>query len=265
NPCEPYGFDDVAPLLPVGSQYILPYLSLHRTALQHIQVLDDIQGEAAYVHFLPFVFGHGPLISTITCLEITFDDLDAQELASRCLGSIRFWKLPNLFELVFSCQKTRAHYRDTPQESANVLAKLLHWLSRAKRLRAVRMSCEAASVLPDDAELNEVVIALPPNLEYVTWHVPFSTTTHHYRVLRLPSPTAAHEPSLGIVTGSNQQTKQSSEAAAPQHPQARLQRLPASFRPKVNKKTGVWEDLDDDRTRNTLYDHMGDEPVLKYA
>ncbi|CAD6886815.1 unnamed protein product [Tilletia laevis] len=127
------------------------------------------------------------------------------------------------------------------------------------------MSCEAASVLPDDAELNEVVIALPPNLEYVTWHVPFSTTTHHYRVLRLPSPTAAHEPSLGIVTGSNQQTKQSSEAAAPQHPQARLQRLPASFRPKVNKKTGVWEDLDDDRTRNTLYDHMGDEPVLKYA
>ncbi|KAK0535949.1 hypothetical protein OC835_002220 [Tilletia horrida] len=44
-----------------------------------------------------------------------------------------------------------------------------------------------------------------------------------------------------------------------------LQRLPATFRPFVDKKTGVWEDMDDGQDAYTLFDHAGSEVRLKYA
>ncbi|KAL9936374.1 hypothetical protein V8E36_004442 [Tilletia maclaganii] len=80
-------------------------------------------------------------------------------------------------------------------------------------------------------------VKLPAQLEYVTWHGS-NRAVQHFRVVR---------------------------SSDPKDRKARLQLLPAIFRPKVDRKTGFWEDVFDERHGYALFDHLsGDDPRLKY-
>ncbi|KAL9931852.1 hypothetical protein V8E36_009402 [Tilletia maclaganii] len=105
-------------------------------------------------------------------------------------------------------------------------------------LRAVLLLGEYGIPLavPSDGHIT-LDVKLPPRLEYVTWHAS-ERAVQHFRV-------AQHSDSKDR--------------------KSRLQLLPAIFRPKVDRTTGFWEDVFDDRHGYALFDHLsGDEPRLKY-
>ncbi|KAL9931610.1 hypothetical protein V8E36_009607 [Tilletia maclaganii] len=90
--------------------------------------------------------------------------------------------------------------------------------------------------IPSDGHIT-LDVKLPPRLEYVTWHTS-NRAVQHFRV-------AQHYDA--------------------KERKARLQLLPAIFRPKVDRTTGFWENVFDERHGYALFDHLsGDEPRLKY-
>ncbi|KAK0529282.1 hypothetical protein OC834_003743 [Tilletia horrida] len=172
---------------------------------------------------------------------------EPQDLLRQLDEHVSFARLPDLAELcvqlVFIARDVR---RDIPAQSTRFLARLLSKLSRhANQLRALRVDFKAASELPSDDEMARFVRNMPARLEYATWCVPFDDPTDYYRVLRPVQPT-------------KQRLAASAESIKP-----RLERLLAMFRPFVDRKVGVWEDLSDLLAR-TLFDHMGDESELEY-
>ncbi|KAK0562773.1 hypothetical protein OC844_002543 [Tilletia horrida] len=121
-----------------------------------------------------------------------------------------------------------------------------------RHLRALAVRGELAAPLPSDDELTANIDGIPPRLQYLTWHVPHDNCIQSFRVVRPLHPRAVGPHSPGTEDSEYVQ-------ASP-----RFQRLPFNFRPFVNRSTGVWEDLSDLDTSLTLFDHMGDEPRLKY-
>ncbi|KAE8272147.1 hypothetical protein A4X09_0g220 [Tilletia walkeri] len=210
------------------------------TPLQHVQVSDILVEWEMSDYYPECLSPEGRPCPSLTGLEISVEDTNAHTIVEDLMAIIPLAKLPNLIELALFCgYGIDYRRRDTPREAARLLVDLLKKVSTAKKLRALRMNYEGAADLPSEEKREKYITVMPPKLEYVTWHVYFSATTHHYRVLRPAGPDGT-----------------------PTRP--RLQKLPASFRPRVDRSTGIWEDLDDERTCNTLFDHMGDEPVLKY-
>ncbi|KAL9936407.1 hypothetical protein V8E36_004475 [Tilletia maclaganii] len=107
------------------------------------------------------------------------------------------------------------------------------------RLRALLIKDPAEVPLPV-GETGHVAFPadLPRRLEYLTW-LAKDHQIQHFRTLRRPAP---HD-----------------DAAC-------LQLLPAIFRPKVDRRTGFWENIFDPRHSHALFDHLsGDEPRLKYV
>ncbi|KAL9938088.1 hypothetical protein V8E36_002711 [Tilletia maclaganii] len=159
---------------------------------------------------------------------------------------------PNLVELVYTIggRRQNAGMQDTSTDASLVfLDKLLAHLCaaperRSNKIRAIRVAYgNKGSRLPLSPDgCVAAALPLPPTLEYLSWHFGSSSTqsVQHYRVLR-------------------------NSAATTQ--QARLQLLPASFRPKMDRRTGFWEDDLEPRQGVALFDHQlsgEQEPCLKY-
>ncbi|KAL9933327.1 hypothetical protein V8E36_008045 [Tilletia maclaganii] len=160
------------------------------------------------------------------------------------LESVR--SFPSLVELAViyeSLGHLPSRRQMTPVRPLSTLSTVLRCLGagsdcQAPRLRALLIENEAGSPLasPGQADLT-LHVTLPPQLQYLTWISP-DRHIQHFRVLR--------------SLNSNEQP-------------ARLQLLPAIFRPKVDRKTGFWEDVFDSRHGYALFDHLtDDEPRLKY-
>ncbi|KAK0567427.1 hypothetical protein OC844_000225 [Tilletia horrida] len=166
--------------------------------------------------------------------------------------------LPNLCELVLCFgEGVLDKELGTATEAITFLSQLLDILaSHSPRLRALCVRWERAADLPTDDAIMASLTRVPPRLQYVTWHVPYNNRIQHYRIVR-----PLYLRSLAPPTQLYSTTSVDSEyVQAP----PRFQRLPPSFRPFVNRSTGAWEDLSNLDTALTLFDHMGDEPRLKY-
>ncbi|KAK0562774.1 hypothetical protein OC844_002544 [Tilletia horrida] len=212
--------------------------------------------------------------TSITCIEI---ETVSNEVYSLLEDSYHFSMLdhvPRLTEFTLkSIYEEEADEPETPSESASSLAKLLSNLAiHAKQLRALRVHYDAAADLPPDDELATVIGDIPPKLEYVIWHVPFDDITMHFRVVRPVSssatPVQAQATAGTAIISERARSKQRAGASTAavddgDNAKPRLQRLPAMFRPCVDRRTGVWEDLSDP-SAFTLFDHMGEQPRLKY-
>ncbi|KAL9933316.1 hypothetical protein V8E36_008034, partial [Tilletia maclaganii] len=179
-----------------------------------------------------------PLDSGIQASNVTF-------LALPMEGMCSFWTIrsfPNVVELAII-------YRDTiPRRAVVFLGGSSHRLERifarlreaqvdqVSKLRALLIKSKVATPLPV-AEDGLVADAFEPpsRLDYVTL-LTGDRDVQHFRVLPSSDP--------------NERT-------------ARLQILPAIFRPKVDRKTGFWEDVFDSRHGYALFDHLtDDEPRL---
>ncbi|CAD6913160.1 unnamed protein product [Tilletia controversa] len=202
--------------------------------------------------------------SSITGLNLAFFEISYTAIIEKSDRFLPLHQLPNLVELSLHLTLSAVDgTRDSPEQSAQCLAALLHKLAKhGNKLRAVAIQYDAAGDLPCDLNLAQAVHTFPPKLEYLTWHIPFSNHTDYYRVLRpqaiLLPPSKQLVQSLQSPPSQSSSSTQTSEVQA----KARLQRLPAIFRPKVDSKTGMWEDIDSDTYLN-LFDHMGREPRLK--
>ncbi|KAK0527134.1 hypothetical protein OC834_004546 [Tilletia horrida] len=162
--------------------------------------------------------------------------------------------MPNLVELTICLQKGLHRDKlDSTVEAITFLSTLSDFLATHNvQLRALAVRGELAAPLPSDDELTANIDRIPPRLQYLTWHVPHDNCIQSFRVVR---------PLYARAVGPHSPGTDDSEyvQASP-----RFQRLPSNFRPFVNRSTGVWEDLSDLDTSLTLFDHMGDEPRLKY-
>ncbi|CAD6903749.1 unnamed protein product [Tilletia laevis] len=205
------------------------------------------------VHYVP----RSPL-SSITCLnilDVVDEDFDSSHTVLMLERLLRENRFPNLVELAVRYKGGRREkFYDTSAESAQALAAILEALSnqRVTVLRALWVGCDTAQALPSDEVLAKVVKEFPPALRYVSWYLPFSNTTQHFRVL--PPSKLFYPPSssCALVILSPQQRR-------------RLQRLPSSFRPMVAQTTGVWKGLDGEPDDQLIFDHTGDSPRLKYV
>ncbi|KAK0527111.1 hypothetical protein OC835_003429 [Tilletia horrida] len=165
--------------------------------------------------------------------------------------------MPNLVELTIHLNAltggVRRFKRGSTAESVSFLRQLFNMLATHNpKLRALAVRSELAATLPSDDVLTESIRRVPPELQYLTWHVPYDNCIQSYRVIRPLSLRSLASHSTG--------PEDCEYVQAP----PRFQRLPSNFRPFVNRSTGVWEDLSDLDTSLTLFDHMGDEPRLKY-
>ncbi|KAE8221906.1 hypothetical protein CF319_g4819 [Tilletia indica] len=261
------------------------------TKLQHIQVMgdeecetdsdssdngedDDVDRNRCRWSMLP----DSRAYYSITCVEYIFKNLTLPHIIVEMDRLLSPTQLPNLTELsIFAGTNSNEEPHDSDAVSVLCLVQLLDTLEGYDRLRAVWFGCDSSDELPSDDLLNLMVYDFPPRLEYLAWHVPFNARTHHYRVVYDPPMVAANpplalapdSPADGVGTTSSTPSEES-ELALPklkelQYHTARLEKLPSFFRPKADSRTGLWEDMDDQRNFSTLFDHMGDKPVLRYA
>ncbi|CAD6893476.1 unnamed protein product [Tilletia caries] len=233
-------------------------------AISHLHV-DLIADDEGYCRFPECLYPGGQPTTSITSFVLQFEEIAFTHIIQKPETYLPIHRLPNLVE--FSLKWTSgavSKVRDSPEQSAQCLAALLNELAKhGAKLRAVRIDYEAAADLPSDNNLAQAVKTFPPKLEYLVWHIPCINRTDHYRVLR---PQANSPPSSAQVAQSSRSRPgqiTSSTQTSETQPKVRLQRLPAIFRPKVDPKTGMWEDLDDEGCLS-LFDHMGREPRLKF-
>ncbi|KAE8266246.1 hypothetical protein A4X09_0g6103 [Tilletia walkeri] len=195
-------------------------------------------------------------LSSVTCLDINLDGLNSDRVILLLERLVQTGRLDRLVELAVRFPAGKSPWRcDSCTESMAVLAEILDRLSdpRITALRALWVGYRAAEVLTSDSELRTVVKNIPHCLRYISWHVPSSNTTQFFRVLPPSYLTASQLPSSSsdmLVLGPSQR--------------ARLQQLPASFRPTVDKKTGIWQGLGNEPGSHLLFDHMGKSPHLKW-
>ncbi|KAE8214880.1 hypothetical protein CF319_g9057, partial [Tilletia indica] len=251
------------------------------TKLQHIQVMGDEvipdpefdTGQDADVRRWS-IFPDARRYSSITCVEYSIAYLSLNIIFADMARILCPSQLPNLTEFcLFIGSGFKGDSRDSEDLGALFLAEMLGVLNECDRLRAAWFGCNEFTDLPPDEELNELVGTLPPRLEYMTWHMPFNPTTHHYRVVQpVPITAEAHSfdyaptpdsPTEGVGTTRSMRTPGPSRKAKEAQtkskwetrmikdkpekpPKALLEKLPASFRPKVDKRTGRWEDMDDE-------------------
>ncbi|KAE8266250.1 hypothetical protein A4X09_0g6095 [Tilletia walkeri] len=152
--------------------------------------------------------------------------------------------LPSLIELIVLAKESREKNSSDP---VACLEKVLEGLRRMNlsKLKALRVRYGETKQLPSDEELERIPFGFPPALAYLAFCSSNAETAQYYRILRAPpsSPAAAT-----TTTGRKL---------------PRMQRLPPSFRLKVNAEDGTWEASGELRREHSLFDHSGDEPRLK--
>jgi len=238
----------------VNQQGFIQRLRVFRADVDEVDLVLRVENQVREVHiglcWAPDdherIGGRRWLDADISSSTVTFLSLVIKADEQYPLESVR--SFPSLVELAVVIEAfdvPRSRSESTPSRALSTLSALLHRLesgssTQASQLQALLVSTEAESPLP--LSQNAYVTpeaALPPRLEYLTWISP-DRNIQHFRVL--------------------------ASSAATDERTARLQILPAIFRPKVDRKTGFWEDVFDPRHGYALFDHLtGDEPRLKFA
>ncbi|CAD6980654.1 unnamed protein product [Tilletia controversa] len=152
-----------------------------------------------------------------------------------CLLLFMCKALPNLVELAVTMGYGQSVEKpDSEDESVEFLSSFLTRCRHTPecRLRAIRIEYKGAVRLPTEQGFLVAPPDLSPHLEYLVWSIPHLRTMQHFRVVDRQSSTSS-------IT-------------------RRLQLLPASFRPQVDRATGVWEDLDNHQSTLSILDHTGD-------
>ncbi|KAK0532341.1 hypothetical protein OC835_003362 [Tilletia horrida] len=217
-----------------------------KTFLLHDAFLKQVHIEFAIDDLVGFnVFDHLGLdansASALTCLSLLSDDADSPTVTQHATTLVPLDRLPNLVEVSLIFGKGQDENKcDSRQQSAQLVADLFMSFAAAKssKLKACYIAYDGGAELPADAELATIIKVIPATLQYLTYYIPFWDEVWSYRVVRPVEANASSCP--------------------------RLQRLPAFFRPRVDAATGVWEDMSDLDVAHTMFDHLGDEPRLKY-
>ncbi|KAE8217450.1 hypothetical protein CF319_g8465 [Tilletia indica] len=197
------------------------------------------------------------LSSTITSVSLDFRFTGSTGLTRRLESLFNAGLFPAMAELVIRYAELVIRYANVekPQDSAasaQDLANILKALSNCPTtaLRAISIDSSTADALPNDDELSKVIAEIPSSLEYVSWTTRPVLKIQYFRVL--PTPTQ------GALQFSSSST---SLLSLPQlQERRRLQRLPDSFRPIPNKKTGAWEALDEEADATLIFDHKDGVP-----
>ncbi|KAE8267238.1 hypothetical protein A4X09_0g5109 [Tilletia walkeri] len=255
--------------------YAIRHFLRKGTKLRHVQVMsdedplfvdddtdDDEEDERDGEKYHCAIFRDARSYSSITYIDYVSSQVGIDILFDNIVRDLCLNQLPNLTELSLSITGNPGISLDGPRAYAFLLKGLFEKLQMCAKLRAVRVGSSCAEDLPsDDDELNAIVQVIPPRLEYLTWYVQLRPTAHHYRVVR----TAGLDPTVVVENAPSLLDEESKLRTA------RLETLATSFWPKVDKRTGLWEDLDHERgcaTRGCtpLFDHLGDDgPVLRYS
>ncbi|KAE8232772.1 hypothetical protein CF326_g2194 [Tilletia indica] len=249
--------------------------------LRHVQVMadgdplfvdddtdDEEEDEREGEKYHCAIFRDTRSYSSITYIDYVSDHNRIDVLFYNLVRTLCLDQLPNLTELSLSSSSARTPNvaPETPRLYAILLRDLFESLRVCSELRAIRVGSEPSNVLPPDDELNAIVQVIPPRLEYLTWHVELKPTGQHYRVVRTAAATGT-DPTV-VKAPSLEDDEEEEEESKPRT--TLLESLPTSFRPKVDKRTGLWEDLDHEigcatRGCTPLFDHLGDDgPVLRY-
>ncbi|KAE8220186.1 hypothetical protein CF319_g6249 [Tilletia indica] len=179
----------------------------------------------------------------ITCLDVQLSSRRSNALF-QLQELLRAGAFPSLIELLVPANESRD---PTSSDPVAYLEKALEGLTRTNlsKLKALRVRYSEKKQLPSDKELERIPFAFPPALAYLAFCPSNAETAQYYRILRAPpnSPAAAT-----TTTGRKL---------------PRMQRLPPSFRLKVNAEDGTWEASGELRREHSLFDHSGDEPRLK--
>ncbi|KAL9936406.1 hypothetical protein V8E36_004474 [Tilletia maclaganii] len=222
----------------VSSLRVLRAILRKKNEIREVHVLSGWELE----EYVRGEYGVELLRSGIFSSAVTFFSID---LGAAWISLEAIRSFPNLIELALL---SRASYRlrDTFDSTPNLgttselFASLGTVLRRyAPNLRALMVKDESEEPMPVSGDAHvTTTLELMPRLEYLTW-LAADRQLQHFRVLRASGP-RDHQP-------------------------ARLQLLPAIFRPKVDRQTGFWEDVFDPRHSYALFDHLsGDGPRLKY-
>ncbi|KAE8228984.1 hypothetical protein CF326_g6062 [Tilletia indica] len=173
-----------------------------------------------------------------TCFDIRVDRQSMEQAITKLEQMLPAAAFPNLTELALCVIKDSEESRTWMELISALLAATKHHHS----LRALRIECSRAL-----SETSEILLdleddsAIPPRLEYLTC---CSAASHpqHYRVLILPS---------------NPSSSTRDTWTKGQGGKLRLQKLPASFRSRVDER-GVWEQPRPSRDGNTIFKHSYD-------
>ncbi|KAE8231200.1 hypothetical protein CF326_g3785 [Tilletia indica] len=180
----------------------------------------------------------------ITCLDIQLSSWQIDRMLFQLQELLSTGTLPSLIELIVLAKESREKNSSDP---VACLEKVLEGLRRMNlsKLKALRVRYGETKQLPSDEELERIPFGFPPALAYLAFCSSNAETAQYYRILRAPpsSPAAAT-----TTTGRKL---------------PRMQRLPPSFRLKVNAEDGTWEASGELRREHSLFDHSGDKPRLK--
>ncbi|KAL9934918.1 hypothetical protein V8E36_005994 [Tilletia maclaganii] len=180
---------------------------------------------------------------TVTHLSLSMPSMSVPVFTKNTDFRIPLKRVPNLVELSLDLgwgdeEKTA----DTPFRSLALLSTVLLSLASQSQdqechVRAFHVKYLSASALPlSEDGFVPFPLMLPEPLEYVSWSIPSTETRKYYRVLRKSGTT-------DIIP--------------------RLQLLPPTFRPKVNRATGIWQHVEPHHEA-CMFDHLSDDgPVLK--
>ncbi|KAE8228743.1 hypothetical protein CF326_g6317 [Tilletia indica] len=180
----------------------------------------------------------------ITCLDIQLSSWQVDRMLFQLQGLLGAGAFPSLIELLVSANESREKNSSDP---VACLERVLEELTRMNlgTLKALRVRYSETKRLPSDEALEGIPFDFPPALAYLAFCPKNAETAQYYRILRAPPNSPAD-----VTT-------------TPGRKLPRLQRLPPSFRLKVNTEDGTWEAPGELRREHSLFDHSGDEPRLK--
>ncbi|KAE8234055.1 hypothetical protein CF326_g896 [Tilletia indica] len=159
--------------------------------------------------------------------------------------------LPNLVELALSWEDySTPQGQDASKNGTGIVRKALATLNHQTSLRALRLEHPHAPVFPPDTVIDlEGENAMPPQLEYLTWHSASVNVSQYFRIGRI---SIVHPQVL---------SDGSQEGSVGSVRKIRLERLPEIFRSRIDDN-GVWHQSWRPRARNTLFDHSYSPPRL---
>ncbi|CAD6932403.1 unnamed protein product [Tilletia controversa] len=222
-----------------------------------------------------FNFHEGP-VTSVTFLALDLAAAKTADVLQNFDGLLVRKSIPNLVELAVALGHGQSsEVPDNAEDSVEFLSSFLKHCNRFAqcKLRAIQIKYKGAVRLPVEQGLLVAPLDLPPHLEYLVWRMPFYRTVQHFRVVHKPGPPVPavgnfvqHKSTAGFsVDAESSHTPYKTSGQAPHLSQnsttRRLQLLPASFRPKVDRKTGVWEDFNDHKITLSLFDHTGDDTI----
>ncbi|KAE8234054.1 hypothetical protein CF326_g899 [Tilletia indica] len=202
--------------------------------------------------FDQWLFPVSEAAEAVTCLNVSVTTSLLEDLTGEAVLQAEFlWSgaLPNLVELALRWAISGTS--DRADDGRELVCETLAILKHQMFLRALRLEHPHAALLPPDTVLDlEWDDAMPPRLEYLTWHSSSINVSQYFRVGRI----STVQPEI-LSDGSHGRGSVGSVR------KVRLERLPDMFRSRIDD-SGVWHQSWRPRARETLFDHSHSPPRL---